>query len=44
MTQASIIAPTYNRAEYLSDAISGIINQIFNDYKVIVIDNGSTTG
>jgi len=40
--QISIILPTYNRAEYLSDAINSILNQTFDDFELLIIDDGST--
>jgi glycosyltransferase involved in cell wall biosynthesis len=38
----SIIMPTYNRAEYISEALDSIKRQTFKDYEIIVIDDGST--
>lgn len=38
----SIIIPTYNRAEYLKEAISSALNQTFKDFEIIVIDDAST--
>ena len=38
----SVIIPTYNRAHYLDKAIKSIINQSFNDWELIVIDDAST--
>lgn len=42
MSSVSIIIPTYNRAHLLSDAIESIFNQTFKNYKIIVVDDGST--
>lgn len=37
----SIIIPTYNHAEYLSEAIGSALNQTYQNIEVIVIDNFS---
>ncbi|TAH28328.1 MAG: glycosyltransferase family 2 protein [Cytophagales bacterium] len=37
----SIIIPTYNRAEFLSKTISTIFSQSFQDFEIIVVDDGS---
>ena len=38
----SVVIPTYNRAEYLKQALSSVFRQTFTDYEVIVVDDGST--
>ena len=38
----SIIIPTYNRAEFLSKTITSLLNQKYQHFEVIVIDDGST--
>jgi len=38
----SIIIPTYNRIAYLQQAIQSVITQTFNDWELIVVDDGST--
>ena len=38
----SIIMPTYNRANYIKDALDSIKRQTFKDYEIIVVDDGST--
>jgi len=38
----SIITPTYNRAHTLGRAIDSILKQTFQDFEMIVIDDGST--
>lgn len=39
--QVSIIIPTYNEEEYISNCLVSIQNQDFKDYEIIVVDNGS---
>lgn len=41
MPQFSIIMPTYNRAKFISTAIESVINQTFNNWELIIIDDGS---
>ena len=38
----SVIVPVYNTEKYLDECISSIINQTFEDFEVICIDDGST--
>lgn len=38
----SIIIPTYNRAAFLSKSISSVVEQSFEDWELIVVDDGST--
>lgn len=40
----SIIIPTYNRAGILPRAIDSVINQTFEDFELIVVDDASTDG
>ncbi|MBI9072780.1 MAG: glycosyltransferase [Melioribacteraceae bacterium] len=38
----SICIPTYNRANFIKYAINSALNQNYNNYEVIVVDDGST--
>lgn len=40
--RVSIVIPVHNRTEYLADAIRSVKNQDYENYEVIVIDDGST--
>lgn len=42
--KVSIILPTYNRARFLPQAIESIRSQEFNDWELIIVDDGSTDG
>lgn len=37
----SVIVPVYNAETYLSDAIESVLNQDFNDWELILINDGS---
>ena len=36
----SVIIPTYNRAHLISRAIKSVLNQTYQDFEVIVVDDG----
>lgn len=38
----SVIMPTYNRANYLAEAITSVVEQSYGNFELLIIDNGST--
>ena len=42
MPKVSIIIPTYNREEFITETIKSVLNQTYKDFEIIVVDDGST--
>ena len=42
MPQVSVIIPTYNRLNFLKNAVESVLNQTYREYEIIIVDDGST--
>ncbi|MGF1924718.1 MAG: glycosyltransferase family 2 protein [Bacteroidia bacterium] len=42
MSQVSILIPNYNHSKYLNQRIDSILNQTFQDFELIILDDQST--
>ena len=42
MAKISVIIPLYNKANYICRALDSVFSQTFDDYEVIVVNDGST--
>ena len=40
--RVSVVIPTYNRGWVVNDAVDSVLNQAFQQYELIVVDDGST--
>lgn len=42
MTKVSIILPSYNYARYMDERIESLLNQTYEDFELIIVDDAST--
>jgi len=42
--KVSIIVPLYNKKNYIKSTIKSVLSQTFNDWELLIVDNGSTDG
>ena len=38
----SVIIPLYNKADYISDCLKSALHQTFEDYEIVIVNDGST--
>lgn len=44
MPSVSVIIPTYNRRDFLAEAVASVQSQTYRDWELIVVDDGSEDG
>jgi glycosyltransferase involved in cell wall biosynthesis len=44
MTRVSVLMPVFNSAPYLADAVASIVHQSYDDFELVIVNDGSTDG
>ncbi|HEY0173068.1 MAG TPA: glycosyltransferase [Pyrinomonadaceae bacterium] len=44
LPKVSVCIPSYNHARYLPQTLDGVLGQTYQDFEVVVVDDGSTDG
>ena len=42
MPKISVVIPVYNKEKYVKETLQSVLNQDFNDFEIIIVDDGST--
>ena len=41
MPKVSIVIPCYNQGQYLDEAVNSVLNQTYQDFEIIIVNDGS---
>ncbi len=44
ITKVTVLMPVYNAEKYIGDAIKSVLQQSFSDFKLLIVNDGSTDG